>query len=254
MKPTVFLAMPHYSARAHLTAAEAFFVTASAGACDIVARRTFGSSLLAKAFNMLWAEALTANRNGAARYFVMLHSDIGPERGFVDILMQQIQEHEADIVSAVVPIKSTEGLTSVAFDKMSPTCFEPSHRLTIREVASLPTTFDAEDAGCPGQCMLVNTGCMIIDMDKPWCHRKRHGRLEALFSIEDCISDVDGTYQVGVAPEDWQFSRLIHRFGGKVMATRAVKLQHYGEIGFANYGMWGTCQTDPWRSKEEAMA
>lgn len=252
-KPTVFLAMPHYSSQIHLASAKAFFADASCGACDIVARRTCGGSLLAKSFNMLWAESLTANESDGVRYFVMLHADIGPEPNWVDSLVHLMEKHDADVISAVSPMKSVEGLTSTAIDNPEDE-FDPLYRLTIRDLGNLPSTFSASDVGHPAECLLINTGCMIVDMDKDWCHKRIDGRLISTFSIDDAIRSVDGKYQVSVASEDWQFSRLVHREGGKLMATSEIQLTHYGEIGFRNYGSWGTCTTDPRRIKNEVMA
>src|SRR5215471_7104271 len=44
-------------------------------------------------------------------YFAMLHSDIEPQPGWLDILYEEMQAMEADVISAVVPIKNDQGTT-----------------------------------------------------------------------------------------------------------------------------------------------
>lgn len=219
MKADVFLAMPHYSSQVHMRAAMSFFSMASAEG-RVLRRQTYGGSLLAKSFNMLWAAAL--NTEGV-RYFVMQHSDVSPEVGFVDKLCRLIAAHRADVLSVVLPIKDQRGLTSTAIDGKDK--FHPLKQLSIAEVKALPTVFDSSDAGHAGKTLLVNTGCFIADMQKPWAK-------DVVFSIDDCIEDEDGVCRVGVAPEDWQFSRFVASRRGKVMATTAIAAEHFGEFSY----------------------
>lgn len=219
MKPDVFLAMPHYSSQIHVSAAAAFFVTASTEG-RVLCKKTYGGSLLAKSFNTLWAAAL--NTKGS-RYFVMQHSDVAPEIGFVDKLCRLIAAHRADVISVVLPIKDRRGLTSTAIDGDDK--FYPLKQLSIEEVKALPPVFDASDAGHPGKPLLVNTGCFIADLQKPWAK-------DVVFSIDDCIKEVQGQFCVGVAPEDWQFSRFVASRRGKVMATTSIAAEHFGEHSY----------------------
>jgi len=92
-------------------------------------------SLLANCFNMLWCRALNARKQEPRlRYFAMLHADVEPQMPFwLDVLLHELESNKADMVSAVVPIKTRQGLTSTAIgDSFDPWC--PVRRLTMKEV------------------------------------------------------------------------------------------------------------------------
>src|SRR5512146_50667 len=74
------------------------------------------SSGTAKTFNRLWAAALTKAQRGKITHFAMLHSDIAPEPGFLDVLMEECCRLNADLVSAVIPLKDGRAVTSTAID------------------------------------------------------------------------------------------------------------------------------------------
>lgn len=244
-RPRVFMAMPHYTSAVHIGAAQAFFVTGSRGAVDIVRHQTWGGSLLAKSFNMLWAMALSVAEKEGCEWFVMLHADIVPEHGWVDKLVTEGERIDADVISVVMPLKSQKGLTSTAIDNPHD-IFQPLRRLTMREVHSgkIPETFVADDLSDNIE-LLINTGCMAARLDRPWCRAvDSDGNLRSTFSIADRIKRIDGKWNVGVAPEDWQWSRTINELGGKVAATTAVKASHYGEAGYPNDSGWGAFEND----------
>jgi hypothetical protein len=212
------------------------------------------NSLLARGMNMLYAQAQYQGYD----YFAMLHTDIAPEAGWVDRLWQVMVEHDADVVSAVSPIKSAEGLTSTAIDLSRGPEVRDWHvrRLTMREVMTLPETFSQADTVAAGmnpdnRLLLVNTGCMLVDLHKPWVREtNEHGDLLCYFSIRDGIQITRGRYDVRVIPEDWNFSRMVQQTSSlaKVLATRAVKLRHWGDHGFDNYSAWGGLAEDNWRA------
>jgi len=251
MKPTVFLGMPHYSSQVHLAAAESFFVHATIGdAVDVVCRETYGGSLTMKSFNMLWAKALRMHEAGRVRYFAMLHSDIGAERGWLDTLVRLIESNAADVVSVVSPLKNPDGITSTGIDDPLDR-YDPLKRFTMHEIAGFKSTFSASDAGFADGCLLVNTGCFIADLDKEWARKTIDGRLLSSFRFDDCVREDGGNLQVCSESEDWILSRMLHREGAKVLATTEVAITHFGEIGFSNQGAWGRCKVDP-RSRAEA--
>ena len=238
--------MPSYDSRVHLASAQAFFVTPTKGEVSIIRQQTWGGSLLAKSFNMLWAMALAHADKEQCEWFAMLHADIGPEAGWVDILVKEAIIHDADMVSAVIPMKSPKGLTSTGLDNPENE-FEPMRRMTMREVwqPEIPDTFTAADLGQTELALLVNTGCFVARTNRKWCRATdERGFLKSRFSIDDRIARIDGMWNVGVSPEDWQFSRMLHEAGAKVMATRKVKAVHYGETGYRNDVPWGTCEND----------
>lgn len=185
-----------------------------------------GGSLLPKAFNIHWANAVMS---GQYDYFAMLHADIWPESCWLDRLVAILELKEEwrkpDIVSAVVPLKDDRRLTSTGmwmFDRP-----EPHYRLSEEDKRQLPVTFGTDDVqealGIRGE-LVVNTGCWIARLGRPW-NRQVH------FEFRDSI-DWDhrgsGEPKVCVVSEDWLFSRKVVEAGGTVLATQAVALNHRG--------------------------
>lgn len=222
-----------------------------------------GTSLLANAFNYHWANALNNQLSGVPiTYFAMLHDDVIPEDWWLDKLLQELEETEADVLSVVTPIKDQRGLTSVAISDPDNE-WEVLRRLTMSEVyslaLSLPETFGIEDCGYDphfGYKLLVNTGCWACRFDKPWrCEEDLEGNLKVFFTIRDRICRMTdrtpgvkpeqiGMYNAWVMPEDWYFSRAVAELGCKVLATRKVKLTHVGAVPYPNSYGWGEYQID----------
>lgn len=236
----VFMAMPTYDGQVNVHCARAFYATASR--CLPLSYGEVGRSLLANAFNLLWATALGARESEGVTHFAMLHADVIPQDGWLDVLHGELSRTGADLVSAVVPIKDPYGVTSTAIGTKEDS-WEPERRLTMHEVFSLPETFSAADAGYPDRPLLVNTGCWLADIRKP--------AFEGLFfEIRDQVTrqrDETGAhdeYSAWCIPEDWGFSRRLWERGGVALATRKVRLQHCGRYLFNNWRPWGA-ETDP---------
>jgi hypothetical protein len=194
-------------------------------------------SLLAQNFNALWCMALNECAKGeGVDYFAMLHSDIMPDDGWVDVLIEELEAKELDVLGTPVPIKDQNGLTSLALAHDSGDPFRVQARLTMTEIYQLPETFTSEDLGRP---LLLNTGCWVCKFDPEWARKVR-------FTINDAIAfnPKTGTYFAQVEPEDWYFSRLCHELGLKIGATRKVKLNHIGKAAFGNAEAWGNMQFD----------
>jgi len=191
-----------------------------------------GMSLLTRVFNTLFCAALNARKHGVT-HFLLHHADIGPDGNWwLDRMMAIMEEKGADVLSAVVPIKSPLGLTSTALDegiegrdlKYSP------RRLTLKEVHALDPTFTHPR-------LLVNTGLMLVDIRKPWVE-KIH------FRFEDEILWEDGVAKVRNWPEDWLFSRDAKALGANLWATREIKVLHAGRANYSNGEVWGQMDTD----------
>ena len=197
-----------------------------------------GGSLLANTFNQAWVHALNLQESGTPiTHFAMLHDDVSPDDGWLDILLDDLQKNSADVVSAVIPIKDPFGTTSTAIDDPADV-FNVERRLTMAEVFELPPVFTSNDCGYPYRALLVNTGCWVCDFTKPW-------RFEITFTIRDRIrKNEKGKWVAEVAPEDWNFSRQLHSAGAKVMATRNVKLSHWGQLPYRNSEAWGEWNHD----------
>lgn len=197
------------------------------------------SSVLELNFNRMWCEALNAKAFGFT-HFIMLHDDVCPDAGWMDTLVDEIDRLEADVVSAVVPIKSAHGLTSTALahDGQTRSVWRPLRRLTMTEVFDLPETFCREDVTLEGPpTLFVNTGCWIADLRKPWAEKN------VFRNVSRNIRGQDGKWKADCLSEDWAFSCDLSRWGAKVYATRKIPLYHE-HPAFHNRGPWGMWQTD----------
>jgi hypothetical protein len=210
------------------------------------------TSLLASGLNKLWCKALNDREQYGYKWFALLHADIVPERFFLDKLIEQAEAFDADVMSAVVPIKGPDGVTSTALS--GPDEFTRLTRLTVSQVydPEWPMTFDAwgtlsalkkkglsiDDKAAANCKLLVNTGCMITRIDREWCAHVE-------FTINDrIITLAGGKLLEQVEPEDWYFSLRVAQLGGKVMATKAVKLEHVGTMSYHSHTVWGK-EIDP---------
>ncbi len=248
VQDTVFLGVPAYTDGICFDAAIAIFEKASKKRRVAVCRR--GSSLLALNFNMLWCDALNSRDTLKPKWFAMLHGDIAPEDCWLDKLVDEAEANDADVMSAVVPFKDQSGYTSTALsDPSNP--WAPFCRLTQKQVRAeyWPKTFAADDViyrleytpdehlavhDAPRDAqLLVNTGCMVARIDRPWAEQVH-------FNIADrIIKNAGGQFEAQVQPEDWQFSRQVADLGGKVMATTKIDLQHRGSAAYASTSIWG---------------
>lgn len=237
--PTVFACMPTHSCLVDMRANAALQQPTIRN--DIAVKiDQRASSLLAHGFNNLWCKAL----NERFDYFAMLHADICPTHGWLDILMDEMKATGAEVLSCVVPFKEATGLTSTAIGDPAKT-WKPRRRLTMTEIDDLPDTFDAADAGYPGDVLLVNSGCFLVDLSKPWCRATNEfGEAEFHFTINDRIVNHRGQFKSEVESEDWFASRQWARMGVKVLATKKVILNHRGVFNYPNYGDWGDFKED----------
>lgn len=197
---------------------------------------THGTSLLASCFNGLWAEALNLQLQGKdITHFAMLHPDIIPEDGWLDKLLDALEEAgpDCDVMAAVVPLKDPCGVTSTAIDDPTDE-FKVFRRLTMANVCALPEIFSAADCGYPDKFLLANTGCWVCHLTRPWCRATdENGDLRAYFTIRDRIHvEADGTCRPRVSSEDWNFSRMLGALGAKVMCTRRISLTHMGAMPY----------------------
>lgn len=227
VSPKIFLGMPGYGQQ---TAAAGRGLWRACRDMDSVAVTYHQGSLLANNFNRIWCTALNLKHAGRdIKYFAMLHDDIGPVDYWLDILIEELEAKQLDVLSVVVPIKDTKGITSTSVD--GETHWRPKFRLTQKEVHSLPETFTSDDVGGP---LLLNTGCWVCRFDADWVSKVH-------FTINDRIvfNTATNRYEAEVEPEDWYFSRLCHELGLKLGATRKVAVAHRGAVDFSNQAQWG---------------
>lgn len=146
-----------------------------------------GGSLLAHTFNTFWADALNLQSQGdPITHFCMLHDDIVPEKGWLEILYEELVKSGADMMAALVPIKDSYGLSSTAISAADP--FIRERRITMTEAHMLPETFGIEETGYDDRFLLANTGCWICKFTDPWrLEEDENGVLKFCFTINDRI-------------------------------------------------------------------
>lgn len=257
LRPSVFIGMASYSTSStHDDAMAAFIAHPSQGIELTCMQSKYTNSLLARGFNHLWAEAVLRCRHEVITHYAQLHCDINPAKFWCDTLWAEMERLGADIVSAVIPIKNHYGLTSVCIstdDRWT------VRRLTMHEIMELPETFCIDDVTAAGLNphggqLLVNTGCWMADLRKPWVTATDEaGDLLCYFTIDDRIAEMHNsdtgefeTYETRVEPEDWNFSRRVQATdpNAKIYATRKVRLEHMGSTGYPNDNAWGTWEHD----------
>lgn len=240
----VFLGMPTYDARAYVSTLLALYVTSSREHKTVAC--SHDASLLSFNMNSLYAMALNDRDKNGAQWFAMLHSDIEPDHWWIDTLIEEAEAHEADIMTAIVPIKDERGVTSTGIahpdHPWSPYC-----RLTLaqRNHDDMPVTFDVNacvDAlarlpeglrlEAPRTQLLVNTGACVVRLDRPWAD-------ELIFTTGERILKIEGKWCTKVESEDWRFGKLAASLGAKVMATKAVNVKHHGTGHFESDMTWG---------------
>ena len=190
--------------------------------CDRISWHYSKISLLAYNFNNLLVKAL----NGKFDYFCLLHADVAPrEYGWLNRMINIMDEREFKVLSIVLPITSDGRDTSTALDVVG----SPA-RIKMVDLPKLPAVFTRKDTKriFNNDRLLVNTGCMVIDL-------RGFNPLKTWFEINDRIVRLkDGTYQAKCDPEDWNFSRMLMKNKVPYGATYAIPAVHAGQVQFTN--------------------
>jgi predicted O-methyltransferase YrrM len=193
------------------------------------------SSAQCYTLNDAWIRATDGHSAGLYDFFIQLHTDILPEDFFIDKLVEILEREGADMLCAVAPIKSPQGLTSIALDVPMGDCDQQFRvkRFTMHEIMQQPPTFTDPK-------LLLNTGLMIADLSKPWTKSE-----DVYFSFTDRIIKYRGRREAAFEPEDWGFSRKARLAGAqKLVVTREIRLEHIGLAPYPNHVGWGSMQTD----------
>src|SRR5579884_509122 len=210
-RPYIFLTHPSHG---HTSVKAATMSAALACAPDgcRVAHHPIQSSLLTHNFNCAWGQCLNDREKYGFTHFAMLHSDVIPlpyGQPWLDQLVSIQEDHDADLLSVVVPIKNDRGLTSTAIDGDNPWCVR---RLTLAEVFRRPPTWTEEG-------LLVNTGCWVARLGE-WCDQVCFRQQDRIFRTRE------GRRVAATIPEDWDFSRQARDAGARVYATRQIAVIH----------------------------
>lgn len=254
--PTVFVACPTYSEEINTGTGWQLWCLATARDDVKVIPCTRSSSLIPGSCNAMLCECLNMRGGGhAIDWFAMLHADIEPEPGWIDKLIEIAEQSNADMLSVCVPVKDKRGVTSTAIasgDERNQFC-----RITQRQLwhPDFPETFDIDQAAdaleslpdelriesVPRVGLRLNTGCMIMRLDRPWigCDPP-----QVYFENVDWIEKHNGQWRARDISEDWRFSQKVQAAGGKLVATRGVKVVHKGLASFYNFEPWGSLPND----------
>lgn len=207
-------------------------------------------------FNALWAAGLNLAEADEITHFAMLHSDVVPDAGWIDVLMGEMESLGADLISTAIPLKDNRGLTSCGLGDPA-NRWSAWRRFTVRELAAMPPTFSLGDTGYTDKILLHNTGCWVCDLRNPmFFETDADGSLKCWFDFPTKVSRLpNGKWAHARESEDWFFSRKLHERSAKTFITRKVRLRHRGDHDFPNHGAWGTYKngdedTAPlWRSE-----
>lgn len=237
----VFLGIPTYNGWMHRGCAAAAYGMPSTK--HAVVTQPWGGSMLNGNCNRLLSIALSGRDRFT--WYAQLHADISPDFGFIDKLIDEAESHNADMMSAVIAIKNSLGVTSTAI--CSGRRYGQFGRLAFAQLRhpSFPQTFDIHSAAdaleslpaplgatVPRTALLANTGCMVVRLDRPWSHK-------LLFrSFDTIVQRESGEFVNCDLSEDWYFSWRLARLGGKVMCTQVVAAKHAGEAEFPNDRDW----------------
>jgi hypothetical protein len=180
-------------------------------------------------------------------YFAMLHTDLAAQAGWLSIMMDEMEQTDADVIHAPAAIKNHEGLTStaIAYEDDVWSC---KRRITTTELQTLPETFDISTIqhhlDADALWLLPNTGCILMRADT-WL-KDFPG-----FTIHDRIIRDGDTWSQDVVPEDWNFGYWCGRNDVSVFGTRKVVTTHYGMYPHPNNQAWGLKIDTGWQVEKE---
>lgn len=234
-KPIIFLCHPH-NGNILPESIDAALASQSGIDSHRVMYFRWECSLLCNSFNAGVAEA----KNNGAEYFALLHSDIVPSDGWLGQLLQDLNEHELDIIHAPVSFKDFSGLTSTAV-AYSDSIWADKRRLTLKELANLPTVFTIDDVRLcideRAEILLPNTGVLLMrcnDWFQEW---------SGFEFIDRVAKTQDGRNIAAFVPEDWLLGFAAHRDGLRVGASRNVTTIHRGRCSYTSDVLRGS-ETD----------
>jgi len=180
------------------------------------------SSFLNHSFNLYWCDAL--NKTPRPTRWAMHHADMAAEPGWLDTLLDIMDETNADAVACVAAIKDNSGDTNAAIITSSSENTTSLRRLTIAECKELPDVFTSEHVNAP---LLLNTGLWVVRFDQKWAEEFPG------FSFNNKIVKSNGKYVAECMSEDWKFSIWAHSKKLKLVATTRIKTLHFGTRAWA---------------------
>jgi hypothetical protein len=248
-RPRVFIGVPYYT-HVHNSTQLACMQWASDQHLD-VGTEFQCSSILTNSFNKLLMDCF--NHPNQFDLFCLLHADVIPRihrqppgRGFwLDVMVRDLYEHGLDVLHVPAAIKDVRGVTSTAVGRKDwGQQWNHVKKLSVREIGLLPKVFTLRDCerlldltrfGASEElCLLPNTGCMLVRIDK-----LRERRFPG-FRFEDELHwGSDGKVTAGNVPEDWNFGRWCAHNGLRVGGTTNLATTHVGPHEFVSDQDWG---------------
>ncbi len=214
MRPHVFLAMPRSGDIVRCWDAARSFWYPGTGQSDVTHWSRPNSSL-PSSFNDAWCQCLNDRSTKGFTHFAMIHDDVCPDLPWLDVMLDELTRLNANVLSAVIPIKDERGLTTTALDSNNPTIRSNwyTKRFTLTECYSLVTdSFTSPD-------ILLNTGLFVVKLDS-WCAKTHFQQLHRI------VQDPGGTLYEQRLTEDWDWSRQCRSLGVTLYATLKVPLYH----------------------------
>ncbi len=234
MKPYVQLAMPRRKAARQEERIGAAIHASPRGRCDMSVSDS-SSSLLNYCFNILWANLHADIRRGQPfTHWAIIHDDISTPTGWLDSLVEVLDETGGDFVAANMPIKSHVGTASMGVHYGD---IWDINRFTMRSLAKFPETFTSDDVN--GK-LILNTGCCVLRIRDPWKSNPQD------FTFQDLnrVVETDEGPKAECVSEDWNWTDKLRNAGAKLVATRKVECGHEGGHVYRNHTIWGEWDTD----------
>jgi SAM-dependent methyltransferase len=224
--PTV-VCLPH--SRGIEPAAYKSVRTASIGRfTSIAAEVDMDCGCLPHNFNALLTHCLNWRDEGKCSHMAMIHSDVSAERGWLDLLAEEMHAHGLIAISAVVAIKDPDNdRTSTAIGRRSDP-WEAKRYVHVRDRERMPVTFTSKDVCTDNdEVLLINTGLMLLDL--------RHEFWDTFaFEVPTAILRKEGKRFPIFRPEDWEMSRALDRAGLPYGATWRPLTDHHGSRPWTN--------------------
>ncbi len=179
-------------------------------------------------FNSLLCQSLDWRDKGKVTHMAMIHSDVTAERGWLDLLAEEMHAHDLVAISAVVAIKDPDqDRTSTAIGSRSEP-WEAKRYIHRRHHGKMPVTFTGDDV-CEGddEVLLINTGLMLLDLRHEFWD-------EFCFVVPTTIRRIEGRRAPIFRPEDWEMSRELDRAGVRYGATWRPFVEHLGRTSWDN--------------------
>lgn len=246
---SIYLGIPTYDSNLSKETVQSI-QTGSKGKHTII-QVVSSSSQLSFNFNLLLSDCLNKRNTTDLDYFLMLHADIGLEEGWIDKLVSLIEEYKGNVISVISPIKDNRGLVSCGIWNKEE---GKVNRFTLRELYDSSElkdciTFGNDELGLNDnkRCLVVNTGVMLVKLKEDkgnyveWIERTH---FEMNDNILTSVKDGKKVFTPATLSEDWHFSLQATDLRQRVLATRDIKLEHFGRVSFKNTHSWGDWDSD----------